>query len=263
MHPLLTSLGLPDLLEDPESLSKLTDEQLDLLANVRDEAADALDLEPDNEENIDAVYLSHMTLTSALFLRALTADVQAQALPPGSVLLRSWNGSPLRIASKEHTAEMVVPTATLDVLNNAGLPAVAEPELTFDEHPVRLLSLMDLPSGDDEDTSDEFFSSFWRIAFNSYEDAICIDERADGIVVMLDKEWGYYAQQFVNSSVGHFLLCLEAWRVMEVDAGDDVDTIIETFERSIERIDPAALTEGAFGSDCLDALDDSDEEDEA
>lgn len=255
MHPQLTALGLPDLLEDPDALSKLTDEQLDLLATIRDEAADALDIEPDNEANIDAVYLSHMTLTSALFLRALMVDAQPQALPPGAVLARSWGGAPLRTASKDATADMVVPTATLDALNNAGLPSAAEPDLTFDEHPVRLLSTMEARADDDDSSNDEFFGSFWRIGFNAYEDAICIDERADGVVVLLDKEWGFYAQQFVNSSVGHFLLCLEAWRAMEADAGDDVDAIIDTFEKSLERIDAAALTEGAFWADCLDALD--------
>ncbi|MBK6292864.1 MAG: SUKH-4 family immunity protein [Ignavibacteria bacterium] len=118
--------------------------------------------------------------------------------------------------------------------------------------PFAFFRLMDIPE-DDEDASDEFFGSFWRIAQNAFGDAICLDERADGVVVMLDKEWGYYAQQFVNSSIGHFLLCLEAWRAMEADTGDDVDTIIETFERAVERIDPAALTEGAsvrlFGCD--------------
>ncbi|MBK6292865.1 MAG: hypothetical protein IPF59_14155 [Ignavibacteria bacterium] len=62
MHPTLSSLGLPDLLEDPDALGKLTDEQLDLLANVRDEAADALETDPDNEAHIDTVYLAHMTL---------------------------------------------------------------------------------------------------------------------------------------------------------------------------------------------------------
>lgn len=258
MHPTLSSLGLPDLLEDPDALGKLNDEQLDLLANVRDEAADALETDPDNEAHIDTVYLAHMTLTSALFLRALMVDVQPQALPPGSVLARSWNGGQLRLVSKNDTADMLVPTSTLDVLNNAGLPAVAEPELSFDESPVRLLSLMDIPE-DDEDASDEFFGSFWRIAQNAFGDAICLDERADGVVVMLDKEWGYYAQQFVNSSIGHFLLCLEAWRAMEADTGDDVDTIIETFERAVERIDPAALTEGAFWSDCLDAIEEEED----
>lgn len=76
MHSYLTELGLPELLEHPERLALLTDEQLDNLADVRDEAADALESNPDDATNIDTVYIAHMTLTSALFLRALSADAQ-------------------------------------------------------------------------------------------------------------------------------------------------------------------------------------------
>jgi hypothetical protein len=115
---------------------------------------------------------------------------------------------------------------------------------------------------DDEDASADFFAAYWRIGTTSLGDALCIDERADGVVVLLDCEWGFYAQQFVNTSVGHLLLCLEAWRALESDTSDDVDGIIERFASAVERVDPAALTEGAFWSDMLDALEDDGEDDE-
>lgn len=261
MHPYLTELGLPELLEHPERLALLTDEQLDTLADVRDDAADALESNPDDAAQIDTVYLAHMTLTSALFLRALSADAQPQALPPGAVLARSWKGAPLRTVSADAVRDVLAPSATIDVLTKAGLPATAEPEITFDETPVRLSSVIEIPE-DDEDASADFFTAYWRIGTTSLGDALCIDERADGVVVLLDNEWGYYAQQFVNSSVGHLLLCLEAWRALESDTSDDVEGIIERFASSIERIDPAAFTEGAFWSDMLDALEEDDEDDD-
>jgi hypothetical protein len=259
MHPTLASLGLPDLLEDPSALAALTDEQLDQLAAVRDEAADALDVRPDDAEQIDTVYIAHMTLTSALFLRALMADVQPQALPPAAVLERSWNGAALRPLTKESTVDMLVPTATLDVLLKAGLPAHAEPGITFEAAPVALVNIVDIPE-DDADASRDYFRAYWRVAVTENGDAICIDERGDGVVVLLDQEWGYYAQQYVNSSIGHFLLCLEAWRAMEADTSDDLDAIIGTFERAVERIDPAALTEGAFWDMMLSEIDEDDSE---
>jgi len=256
MHPTLLSLGLPDILENPEALGALTNEQLDMLTSVRDEASDALEAEPTNEENIDTVYLAHMTLTSALFLRALMNDVQPQALPPAAVLARSWGGTPLRLVMKEDLANMLVPTATIEMLTKAGLPEAAEPELVFDEKPVRLLSVMETLEDFDEPT-DEFFGSYWRVGQTAYGDAICVDERADGVVVCLDLDWGFYAQQFVNTSLGHLLLCLEAWRALEADPSDDIDAALEKFERAVERIDPAALTEGAYWADVLESVEDA------
>jgi hypothetical protein len=261
MHAYLTELGLPELLEHPERLALLTDEQLDTLADVRDEAADALESNPDDSAHIDTVYIAHITLTSALFLRAISVDAQPQAIPPGAVLARSWKGALLRTVAADALRDMLVPSTTIDVLTKAGLPATADPEITFDEAPVRLSSVVEIPE-DDEDASADFFAAYWRIGSTSLGDAVCIDERADGVVVMLDSEWGFYAQQFVNSSVGHFLLCLEAWRALESDTSDDVEAIIERFASSIERIDPAALTEGAFWSDMLDALEDDEDDEE-
>jgi hypothetical protein len=72
--------------------------------------------------------------------------------------------------------------------------------------------------------------------------------------VLLDREWGYYAQQFVNSSIGHFLLCLEAWRAFEAAGEEDLDAAVSKLERAIERIDPVALTEGAYWAEILNAI---------
>ncbi len=261
MHQTLLDLGLPELLEHPEQLASLTDEQLDLLADTRDAAGDALENDPENADLVDTVYIAHMTVTSVLFLRALSLDAPAEALPPAAVLARSWKGSPLRTVSADAIRDVLAPSATIEFLTKAGLPATAEPEITFDETPVRLSTVIEIPE-DDEDASADFFSAYWRIGTTSLDDALCIDERADGVVVLLDCEWGFYAQQFVNSSVGHLLLCLEAWRSLESDTSEDVDAIIERCATAIARIDPAALTEGSFWSDMLDALEDDDEDEE-
>ena len=261
MHQTLLDLGLPELLEHPEQLASLTDDQLDLLADTRDAAADALENDPENADLVDTVYIAHMTVTSVLFLRALSLEAPTEALPPAAVLARSWKGAPLRAVSADAIRDLLAPSTTIDVLTKAGLPATAEPEITFDETPVRLSTVIEIPE-DDEDASADFFSAYWRIGTTSLGDALCIDERADGVVVLLDCEWGFYAQQFVNASVGHFLLCLEAWRSLESDTSEDVDAIIERCATAIERIDPAALAEGSFWGDMLDALDDDDDDDQ-
>ena len=260
MDQRLLSLGLPEILEAPERLAEFTDEQIDLLATIRDEAADALESDESNAELIDTIYLAHMTLASALFLRAIASDVPVPDLPAAQVIARGWGGGLLLSCDADAVREIIAPRATLDVLTKAGLPAKADPELTFSLPPTRLADTIELADDDvDDASSKEFFSTFWKIGETDDGDAVCIDERADCAVVVLDAEWGFYAQQFVNSSVGHLLQCLEAWRVLEHDDANEVDEAIERFERAVDRIDPRALTEGAFWSDVLAMLEEEDE----
>ncbi|MEY3387165.1 MAG: hypothetical protein RIR53_1976 [Bacteroidota bacterium] len=261
MDQRLLTLGLPDILEEPERLAELNDEQIDLLATIRDEAAEALETDESNADLIDTVYLAHMTLSSALFIRAIASDVSVPDLPAAQVVARGWSGGLLLSCDAESVKEVIAPRSTLDVLTKAGLPAKADPELTFSLPPTRLADTIELADDDvDDASSKEFFSTFWKIGETDDGDAVCIDERADCAVVILDAEWGFYAQQFVNSSVGHLLQCLEAWRVLEQDDANEVDEAIERFERAVDRIDPRALTEGAFWSDVLAMLEEDDDE---
>lgn len=255
MDSRLLDLGLPEILEDPERLAQLDDEQIDLLVTIREEAAEKLEQDEENTDLIDTVYLAHMTLSSALFLRAIASDIATPPLPAAQVVARSWAGQPLAPCSADALADMLAPKTTLDMLTKAGLPERAEPELTFNNPPVKFVNDLEL-SEDAEDAaaSADFFSTFWRIATTEDEDALCIDERADCAIVLLDREWGYYAQQFVNSSIGHFLLCLEAWRAFEAAGEEDLDGAVSKLERAIERIDPVALTEGAYWAEILNAI---------
>ena len=260
MDARLLTLGLPDILEDPERLAQLDDDQIDLLITIRDEAADALETDEDNTELIDTVYLSHMTLSSALFLRAIATDIPTPAVPAPQVVARSWAGEPLVGCSADAIADMLAPKATVDMLTKAGLPGRAEPELSFHNPPIKFVNDLEVATPDeDSSASEDFFATFWRIATTVDGDAVCIDERADCAIVLLDREWGYYAQQFVNSSVAHFLLCLEAWRAFEATAQEELDEAAldeatGKLERALERIDPAALTEGAYWAEILLAI---------
>jgi hypothetical protein len=261
MNQRLTEIGLPGILDNPEQLAQLTDEQIDELAAIRDEAAEALEIDESNADLIDTVYLAHMTLSSALFLRAIASDVEIPDLPAAQVLARSWGGGLLLCCDADSVREIIAPRQTLDVLTKAGLPAKADPELTFSLPPTRLSDMVELAEDEvDDASSKEFFSTFWKIGETDDGDVLCLDERADCAVILLDAEWGYYAQQFVNSSVGHLLQCLEAWRVLEQDDADEIDDAIERFERAVDRIDPRALTEGAFWSDVLAMLEEEEEE---
>jgi len=262
MNQRLTDIGLPGILDNPEQLAQLTDEQIDELAAIRDEAAEALEADESNADLIDTVYLAHMTLSSALFLRAIASDVEIPDLPAAQVLVRSWGGDLLLSCEADSVREIIAPRQTLDVLTKAGLPAKAEPELTFSLPPTRLSDMVELAEDEvDDASSKEFFSTFWKIGETDDGDVLCLDERADCAVILLDAEWGYYAQQFVNSSVGHLLQCLEAWRVLEQDDANEIDDAIERFERAVDRIDPRALTEGAFWFDVLAMLEDEGDDD--
>ncbi len=261
MNQRLTDIGLPGILDNPEQLAQLSDEQIDELAAIRDEAAEELENDESNADLIDTVYLAHMTLTSALFLRAIASDVEIPDLPAAQVLARSWGGGLLLSSDADSVREIIAPRQTLDMLTKAGLPAKADPELTFSLPPTKLSDMVELADDDvDDSSSKEFFSTFWKIGETDDGDVLCLDERADCAVILLDAEWGYYAQQFVNSSVGHLLQCLEAWRVLEQDDANEIDDAIERFERAVDRIDPRALTEGAFWFDVLAMLEDEEEE---
>lgn len=261
MNQRLTELGLPGILDNPEELAQLTDEQIDELADIRDEAAEALEADESNSDLIDTVYLAHMTLSSALFLRAIASDVEIPDLPAAQVLARSWGGGLLLACEADAVRDIIAPRSTLDVLTKAGLPAKADPELTFALPPTRLSDMIELAEDEvDDASSKEFFSTFWKIGETEVGDVLCLDERADCAVILLDAEWGYYAQQFVNSSVGHLLQCLEAWRILEEDDANEVDEAIERFERAVDRIDPRALTEGAFWSDVVAMLEEEEED---
>lgn len=262
MNQRLTDIGLPGILDNPEQLAQLNDEQIDELAAIRDEAAEALEADESNADLIDTVYLAHMTLSSALFLRAIASDVEIPDLPAAQVLVRSWGGGLLLCCDADSVREIIAPRQTLDVLTKAGLPAKADPELTFSLPPTRLSDMVELAEDEvDDASSKEFFSTFWKIGETDDGDVLCLDERADCAVILLDAEWGYYAQQFVNSSVGHLLQCLEAWRVLEQDDANEIDDAIERFERAVDRIDPRALTEGAFWFDVLAMLEDEGDDD--
>lgn len=261
MNQRLLDLGLPGILENPDHLAALSDEQIDELAIIRDEAAEALESDESNADLIDTVYLAHMTLCSALFLRAIASDLPVPDLPAAQVLVRSWGGGLLLSCDAESTREIIAPRATLDVLTKAGLPAKADPELTFSLPPVRLGDTIELADDEVDDASSrEYFASFWKIGATEDGDALCLDERADCAVVLLDAEWGYYAQQFVNSSVGHLLQCLDAWRTFEIDDTNEVDDALARLERAIDRIDPRALTEGAFWSAVIEMVEEQEDE---
>lgn len=255
MDPRLLSLGLPEILEDPERLAELDDEQIDLLVTIREEAAQTLEQDEDNTDLIDTVYLSHMTLSSALFLRAIASDIPTPAVPAAQVVVRSWSGEPLALCSAESVSDMLAPKATIDMLTKAGLPKSAEPGLDFSIPPTRFVNDLEPAEDSEVDTaSQDFFSTFWQIATTEHGDAICIDERADCAIILLDREWGYYAQQFINSSVGHFLLSLAAWHAVEQAADEDLEDALTKFERALERIDPVALTEGAYWAEIIHAI---------
>lgn len=256
MDTRLLELGLPEILEDPERLAQLDDEQIDLLITIRDEAAEGLEQDEDNTDLIDTVYLAHMTLSSALFLRAIATDIPTPPVPAPQVVARSWSGAALQPCSADAIADMLAPKATIDMLTKAGLPEHAEPELTFVNPPTKFINDLDLSSEEeDASASEDFFSTFWKIASTEDGDAVCIDERADCAIVLLDREWGYYAQQFVNSSVAHFILCLDAWRAFEEADNDNLDEAVTKLERALERIDPVSLTEGAYWAEIINAID--------
>lgn len=255
---MLAKVGVPDILERPEDLAQLDDDAIAILAGAHDMAVDASEDDPTNEELLDLFYLSHMALTQVFFLRSVMVAGEPVEAPPAADLKRMWNGEPLRPVAKEAIAEMLVPTATLETLTSAGLPEGADPNLEFDEAPVRLIEAEGMDSEDADPDYVQYFQAYWAIGATENDDVIAIDERGDGLVVVLDREFGLFAMQYMNASVAHLLVTMQAFgdlldavddAAVNADPAGDIPVPVEAVERFrnlIEALDPGAMSEGAF-----------------
>lgn len=252
---LLTSVGIPEILDDPDALATMSDEAMETLLQARALAADAVEQHPTDAALIDLLYTAHMSVTSARYLHAVLAAGTPIEAPTPADLVRLWSGDPLQQVEKGALRDMVAPTETIDTLVKAGLPLEAEPDITFLEAPKRFTSVIAIEAGEDDYAA--YFDPYWMIGATVNDDVIAIDERADGVVVVLDQDWGFFAMQYVNASVAHLLLTMQAYADM-LDAVDPQElaehfpNIVipeehrRTFVAKIEAIDPGAMTEGAF-----------------
>ena len=263
IHDLLTSVGIPEILDDPEALATLSDESMERLLQARRMAAEAVEQHPTDGALIDLLYMTHMSVTSARYLHAVLAAGEPITAPSPADLVRMWSGDPLRLVSKGAVREMMVPTATVDTLTKAGLPAEADPGLAFIDEPKRLADAEQIEAGEDDYAS--YFDSYWVIGSTELDDVVAIDERADGVVVVLDREWGFFAMQYVNASVAHLLLTMQAYADMldavdpEMMAENFPDLVVpeevrKTFVSRVEAIDPGAVSEGSYWYEELLAL---------
>jgi hypothetical protein len=255
INDLLTSVGIPEILDDPDALANMSDETMETLLRARALAAEAVEQYPTDGALIDLLYTAHMSVTSARYLHAVLSAGDPIEEPSPADLSRIWSGEPLRPIAKGALRDMIAPTATVATLEKAGLPSEAEPDLTFVDTPKRLTEVVPIETGEDDYAS--YFEPYWVIGETVNGDVIAIDERADGVVVVLDQDWGYFAMQYVNASVAHLLLTMQAFTDM-LDAVDPQElaehfpNIVvpeqhrKTFVAQIEAIDPGAMTEGSF-----------------
>lgn len=263
INDLLTSVGIPEILDDPDALATMSDESMEKLLRARQLAAQAVEQHPTDGVLIDLLYTAHMSVTSARYLHAVLAAGEPVTAPSPADLIRLWSGDPLRVVDKGAVRDLVASTVTIDTLTKAGLPAEAEPLLSFVAEPKRLTNAEQIETGEDDYAS--YFDAYWVIGATEQDDVVAIDERADGVVVVLDRDWGFFAMQYMNASVAHLLLTLQAY----ADMLDSVDpeTMAEafpnivvpehqrlTFIAKIEGIDPGAMAEGSFWYEEMAAL---------
>jgi len=271
IHALLNTVGVPAILEDPDALATMSDDHRDMLHEARDLASTAVEEKPEDEQLIDLLYMSHMTLSTSQYLYSVLSADEPAAVPTPAELNKAWSGRPLMKYDKNALKDMLVPTTTLDTLTQVGLPDEAEPYLSFEPTLKRLAEAEEL-DGEDEDY-DRYFQAYWLLGYTEDDDALCIDERADGVVALLQRDWGFFAMQYVNASVGHLLQTMQAYDDMLKSV--DPQTAAESFPNiqvpdearvaflaRVSAFDPGAMAEGAFWYEELSLLEQGGEEDD-
>jgi len=257
VRSLLASVGVPEILDDPEAMASFDEETSTKLLAARDLAVEAAERYPENSDVVDQLYMAHMTYTTSRYLYAVLGAGAPMEVPNVADLQRAWQGEALRPYDKTNVRELMIPSTSADILTKLGLPEVAEPMLSFDASIQRLVDAEGLVDTAEDEEYVRYFGAYWRIGATDDDNVICIDERADGVVVVLDRDWGFFSMQYVNSSVGHLLLTMQAYMDMlstvspEVMAEQWPNLVISdeakgTFRAIVEAIDPGAISEGAF-----------------
>jgi len=178
--------------------------------------------------------------------------------PDAHTISKSWGGEALRPYDKDSLSDIIINSSSIDTLTKSGLPASAEPGLSFNDTIERLADVETLETSD-EDEAKDYFDPYWMLGRTADDDVIALDERVDGAVVVLDRDWGFMSMRYMNASVGHLLATLEAWRRLEET--EDLAPALERFTEELEKLDPGALGSGSFWSDMLDELEgDADDE---
>lgn len=244
----LTAIGVPEILENPEALAQLPDEHYEALLEAYDSAIELAEANPENTEVIDVLYTVHMTLSSARYLTSIVAASEDKYTVEKSSIVKAWSGHPLQPLSKDDFKDTLLPSETIDVLTTIGLPEYAHPGLQFDSAITSVT--LDPEVQQDEETAD-YLSAFWRIGETAEEDVIALDERGDGVVVALDREWGFFSLRYINASVSHLLVTLQAWNAVEEAEDDNLEQAIDTFEEFLSKVDPGALVDGSYWSDMM------------
>jgi hypothetical protein len=262
INDLLLSVGIPEILDDPDALATMPPEKMEALLQARSMAAEAVEQHPTDGALIDLLYTAHMSVTSARYLHAVLAAGDPIESPSTADLVRMWGGAPLISVEKGAVQDLLAPTSTIDTLTKAGLPSEAEPYLTFTT-PQRLSAAEGIEAGEDDYAT--YFDAYWKIGATENDDVVCIDERADGVIVVLDRDWGFFAMQYVNASVAHLLLTMQAYADMLETV--DPQTLADNFPNitvsdaaranfisAIEAIDPGAMADGSFWREEIEML---------
>ena len=257
VRTLLTSVGVPEILDEPEAMASFDAATSMKLLAARDLAVEAAERFPEDSDVVDQLYMAHMTYTTSRYLYAVLGAQAPMEVPNVGELQRAWQGEPLRPYDKDNVRELMIPSSSASVLSKLGLPEEAEPFLSFDDRIQRLVEAEGLVDSADDEEYGRYFNAYWRIGATQDDNVICIDERADGVVVILDRDWGFFSMQYMNSSVGHMLLSMQAF--MDMLSTVDPETMAEqwpnlvigedaknTFRTIVETIDPGAMSEGAF-----------------
>ena len=188
------------------------EEAIHLLLDARTLVREALGADHSNDDLVQLHVELAVVLSRYFFAKALSEENYTQSLIGPEEFARRWaqeESSALVRIGREATAEWNIAEDSAQFLAEAGLPVEAAPFLAFGQAG-RLWEVWDF--GQDTDYARELFPQYIQIGTDGSGNAVCIDEEHNGIVVLLDRDFGFQAISFVNSSVQQLAECLLVYR---------------------------------------------------
>ncbi len=232
------------------------DETIALLVDARSLVREALSHDHNSEELIDLHVELVIVLSQYFFAKVLTEESYTQSLIEYQEFARRWGASEGELfrMDAEATKDWTIGADSVQFLTEVGLPVSAAPFVGFGQAG-RLWEVWNF--AEDAEYAQELFSQYIQIGSDGAGNPFCIDEDHNGIVVLLDHDFGFQAITFVNSSVQQLAECLLVYKVALEEAqrlqgnedelnSEVLEGIAEWVEQEVMRIDSRAIGRECF-----------------
>ncbi len=232
------------------------EETIDLLIQARTLVHEAISFDQSNDELMELHVELTIVLSRYFLAKVLAEESYTQSLIEPEEFARRWGSTEEELVplDPELMKSWNIGADSIQFLAEAGLPDSAAPFLVFGQAG-RLWEVWDF--AEDAEYARELFASYIQIGLTETGNPLCLDEDQNGMVLMLDPEFGFQALTFVNSTVQQLAECLLVYRVAleeiqrsySEEAGINKELlagIADWVEQEVMRIDSRAMGRECF-----------------